>query len=173
MTFTKEQVLASCQKIAPQYGFTPSLIYAICQQEGAREGTDWDPSVARLEQGFYRRYVEQMNYATTSEVLLSASYGVMQMMGESLMELGYFEWYFDQQPQEMKGILDRPRSQFAIPSAIDYYCTHLDVMIEWGVKWFKRKFNAAGGDTTKALLAWNGGADPQYAAKVLARMTGT
>ncbi len=171
-TFTKTQVLAACQTVAPKYSLDPKLIFAICQQEGARDGVNWDPSIARLEQGFYRRYVEPMNYATTSEILLSASYGVMQMMGESLMELGYFEWYFGQLPQEMQNVLDHPRSQLAIPNAIDYYCVHLDIMVEWGTRWFKRKFDAAGGDLTKALQLWNGGSNPNYASEVITKMNG-
>ena len=38
-----------------------------------------------------------------------------------------------------------------------------------GCKVLRKKFDAARGDTTQALLAWNGGANPTYAAQVLAR----
>jgi len=164
-----DTVKTTIKAIAPKYGVPPNIILGICLQEGARVQGQWDPSIARLEQGFYRRYTEPLTYATTSEVLLSASYGIMQMMGLSLMELGYFEWYFDQLPLGMKNLLERPRSQLAIPSAIDYYCVTVDVMIEWGIKWFKKKLELACGDIPKALQLWNGGGNPNYAKEVLAK----
>jgi soluble lytic murein transglycosylase-like protein len=38
-----------------------------------------------------------------------------------------------------------------------------------GCKVLCKKFDAMGGDTTRALLAWNGGGNPAYPAQVLAR----
>jgi soluble lytic murein transglycosylase-like protein len=38
-----------------------------------------------------------------------------------------------------------------------------------GCKVLRKKFDAMAGDTTRALLAWNGGANPTYAAQVIAR----
>jgi soluble lytic murein transglycosylase-like protein len=38
-----------------------------------------------------------------------------------------------------------------------------------GCKVLRKKLDAARGDTTQALLAWNGGSNPTYAAQVLAR----
>src|SRR5271154_6339373 len=38
-----------------------------------------------------------------------------------------------------------------------------------GCKVLRRKFDAVAGDTTRALLAWNGGANPAYPVQVLAR----
>jgi hypothetical protein len=38
-----------------------------------------------------------------------------------------------------------------------------------GCKVLRKKFDAMAGDTTRALLAWNGGANPAYAAQVIAR----
>ena len=34
----------------------------------------------------------------------------------------------------------------------------------------RKKFDAMAGDTARALLAWNGGGNPSYAAQVLARL---
>jgi hypothetical protein len=170
MTFTKDEVRDSCRRIAPTYGFDPDLIFAICLQEGATTDNVFDPAIARLEQGFYRRYVEPLNYATTSEVLLSASFGVMQMMGESLLELGFFEWYYESREQGLKNVLDHARSELAIPNALDWYCVNLDAMVEWGTKWFDRKYKANKDDVKSALLAWNGGANAAYADSVMQRL---
>ena len=38
-----------------------------------------------------------------------------------------------------------------------------------GCKVLRRKFDAMAGDATRALLAWNGGANSTYAMQVLAR----
>ena len=39
-----------------------------------------------------------------------------------------------------------------------------------GCKVLRQKLEAAGGDTTRGLLAWNGGGNPDYAEEVLSRM---
>jgi len=98
MTFTKEKVADACVVIAPTQKFDPLLILAVCLQEGGRnkDGT-FAPDRARLEQGFYSRYVEGKDNATTTEVLLSASYGVMQIMGLVLERMG-FRTSFEKQP---------------------------------------------------------------------------
>lgn len=171
MIFTKEKVFNTCKIIAPKYKFDPKLIYAVCLQEGAknRKG-EFLPDVARLEQGYYRRYTNPMILATTSEVLLAASYGVMQMMGLSLKEAGYFGWYFENCSEGVKRVIKAPTSQFAIPSAIDAYCTNIKWMIEWGCKWMVTKRDKADGDTFKMLGYWNGDTSGKYAAEVLNRM---
>jgi hypothetical protein len=169
MTFTKEQVLASCNVIAPALKFDPLLVYAICLQEGARDGDEFDPSVARLEEGFYLRYVEKKNdLATTSEVLLAASYGVMQMMGLSLMELDFFEYYFNLAvvPKEYLG---SPLSQVCIVSAIDWYCENLNAQIEWGTKHLAKKRELAENQVGKMLDLWNGDRTGKYRTEVLKR----
>lgn len=38
-----------------------------------------------------------------------------------------------------------------------------------GCKVLRKKFDAASGDATRALLAWNGGGNANYAPQVLAR----
>ena len=40
-----------------------------------------------------------------------------------------------------------------------------------GCKILKKKLDAAKGDLHKALLAWNGGANPDYADEVIARVS--
>ena len=171
MEFTKEEVFEMCDKIAPQFGLDPKLVFAVCLQEGAKNRSgDFEPDIARLEQGYYRRYVEPGSLATTSEVLLAASYGIMQMMGLSLKEAGYFQWYFMKQTEEKRRRLGSALSQIAIPTAIDEYCTNLEYMIRWGCGWLEKKIAIAGGDIKRGLGFWNGDKTGKYAAEVLARM---
>ena len=158
MNFTKEQIYDQCKKTAPEFGFDPKLIYAVCLQESAKnKDGEFLPDIARLEQGFYRKYVETQNQlATTSEILLSASYGVMQVMGLSLKEAGYFNWYLNSRPEGLRNILKYPFSQYAVPSALDFYCVNIDLMIHWGCVWMDKKRKLAKGDERKMLTYWNG-----------------
>lgn len=167
MNYSKQKVFAMCKDIAPQYSFEPEFIYAVCLIEGQQQGDLFLPDVARLEQGYYRKYIEPMVYATTSEVLLSASYGIMQMMGNSLREARYFEWYFSQCDDGLKKILGSPYSQFAIPSGLDAYCVNLSWMIDYGCKWMDRKRKIAQGEIKRTLGLWNGDLSGAYAEKVL------
>ena len=169
--FAKIDVFNACKTIAPKYELDPKLIYAVCLQEGSKNKKgDFEPDVARLEQGYYRRYVEPMILATTSEVLLAASYGIMQMMGLSLKEAGFFQWYFDHCSGGTRLAIKAPMSQYAVPSALDAYCTNLNWMIEWGCKWMVTKRDKAKWDIEKMLGYWNGDTSGKYASEVLERM---
>ena len=166
MVYTKGQVRQKCKDIAPQYGFDGDLIFAVCLQESGRnEDGSFAPDVARLEQNFYRKYVEIQELATTTEVLLSASYGIMQMMGQSLVEVGYFRWFYNQYKRTYK--LTDPLSEICVPKAINRYCINLTWMIEWGCKWMVKKRDLADGDTMKMLGFWNGDTTGKYAQKII------
>lgn len=168
MTVTRKDVKDACDLIAPEFDFDPDLIFAVCLIEGGKDSAgSFDPSVARLEQGYYRRYVEHNDYATTTEILLSASYGVMQLMGLSLLEAGFFEFYFNQVSDDFKKVIKEPRSMFAMTSALNAFCVHLDWMIRFGCKWMDKKRQLADGDVTKMLSFWNGDLTGHYASKVL------
>jgi len=173
MKFFKEQIFAICEQIAPKYNFEPSLIKALVLQESGKnkDGT-FAPDKARLEQGYYIKYVEGKNeLATTSEILFAASYGITQMMGLSLKEAGFFEFYFNQLNSGIRHLFVSPLSQFNIPSALDAYCESLGWQIEWGCKWLDRKRTLAKGDIIRMLSLWNGDSSPEhkYANEVLAK----
>ena len=169
MIFTEQQIKEACERIAPKYELGSTLIRALCKQESAHDKeNNYVADIGRPETNFYYRYVEKkFNLATSSECLLSCSFGVMQLMGESLIELGFFEWYFNQLDDGMKSILNNARSEFAIPSAIDHYVENLNWMIETGCQWFKRKLRQGGGDVFKGLCDWNGDQTGKYANEVL------
>ena len=165
MLFTKEEVKKTCKALAPQYMWDWETVYAMCLVESAREQGKFDPSVARLEQGFYRRYVEDEELATTTEVLLSASYGIPQMMGQSLREAGYFIKYFSTQSDQMQSILGTPMSEIAVPKAINAFCVSLEWQIIYMCVWLNRKLQI-GGSKDKAISLYNGDTTGAYLAKV-------
>jgi hypothetical protein len=174
MTFTKKDVFNMCVVVAPQYGFEVSLIQALCLKESGRnkDGT-FEPSRARMEPGFYSRYIEKQNLETTNEILYSASYGVTQMMGQSLKEIGFFEDWFNGQTDAMKIFLGNAYSEITVPKAINWYCANLNPQIKWACKWLQRKKDLANGDTFDMLRRWNGNptnpVTANYANDVLAK----
>ena len=105
--------------------------------------SEWDRWSMRYEPAFRARYVAPMNLPPTAEVARSISWGLMQLMGETARELGY--------TGQLAQLCDPPTGLY------------------WGCRAFAAKLKAAGDDETKALELWNGGANPQYAAQVLAR----
>lgn len=169
MIYSKDEVYAMCKKVAPAVQMDAKLLYAICLQEGGKTKTgEFAPDKARLEQGYYLRYVEKDNLSTTTEVLLAASFGIMQMMALSLKEVkdhtgkNYFEWYFNQQSDNMKAFLIEPLSDIAVVKAINYYCATLEVMIVWGSRWAKKKMDMAKGSLPLFCKYWNGDSTGKY-----------
>ena len=162
---TRDDVWNLCCSIAPRHHVDPLLALALCEQESVDEH---DPKIyhsdaLRLENGFYCRYVEPLNYSTVTEGMLSASYGLTQMMGECLRELGYILWHFQTQTTENEHpFIVGEMQNLHVMLALDEYCCHADWQIEWGLKFFNEVKH-------QNLLTWNGGGDPQYPAKVLAR----
>ena len=177
MNFSKQQVFETCKIIAPTKNFSPTLIQAVCLQEGGKtKDGSFAPDRARLEPGFYSRYVEKNELATTTEVLLSASYGCMQVMGLELKRMGFFEFYFNQSSEGVKNSMKVPQSPIGIMFGVDAFCENLNWQIEWGVKLMAEKRDKANrlaafkGETDKEkimLLLWNGGSAPEYANEVL------
>jgi soluble lytic murein transglycosylase-like protein len=126
---------------ATESGLDPALVCAVCENESS-----WDPDALRLEQGFYRRYIQSMKGLSLREkVLRSVSFGLMQVMGQVARELGFS---------------DPDLSQCAEPR------TNLTL----GCRRLKRALEKHDGNTRAALLDYNGGADLGYPERVLARM---
>lgn len=170
----KLEVYELCKKIAPQYRFSPVLITALIEQEST-----YMEDAARQEPRFHSKYTKPMNYTAVVETLLATSFGLTQMMGESLRELGYFE-RADTIPQAIvQWLSNRPTLMLILKEPwmdsvnvawrLDWFLNHPNEQVEEGCKWLDRKRTIAKGDIRKALLYWNGGADPQYDDKVLTR----
>lgn len=161
---TQLEVLRTIEPVATAKGLDKHLILAICQQESS-----FKSDVSRLENGFYKRYTEPDSLATTTEVLLAVSYGLMQTMGQALRERGYFVWYLTYYNARHTMQLKDPLSEIAVPKAINEYMVRPPWQIEWGCEHFITKLKAAKGDVEKALLFWNGGGNPNYPKEVLAK----
>lgn len=143
----KQDVYSICRKIAPLHNFDPILILAICEQE-----SNYETHARRLEQGFYWKYTRNSPvFNDVDEVLLAASWGLMQMMGESLNAVNFFQDY---------------------PTVYDALFAYLDApekQIETGCRWLGKKRFAANGDIKTMLGLWNGDKTGAYAKQVLER----
>lgn len=138
-----------CLLEAPLHNVDPITAMAIVLQEsGCNE------KAVRLENGFYRRYIEKMAYSVPIKVLLSTSYGLMQTMGETLRTMGYFPPIMD----------DRN-----VCEAIERYLANPREQVAWGCSFFSNLVVRKKGDEVDALLAWNGGGNPNYPAEVEAK----
>ena len=137
------QLLTLARKAAAAQSLDPGLVCAVVEQESA-----WNPWAIRFEPAFFKKYVASLytnNKVTASEAYARGfSWGLMQVMGQVARETG-FEGAF------LSALCD-PEQGLAV-----------------GCRVLRRKLDAMDGDTMRGLLAWNGGANPLYAAQVLAR----
>ncbi len=146
------ELVALAHAAASAHSLWPELVCAVVEQESS-----WNPWALRYEDAFYTRYVERQlagnlgpqiaRGALTDATEARArafSWGLMQVMGQVARERG-----------------------FAGPSlaALCDPATGLD----FGCRVLAAKLAAAEGNVARSLLLWNGGADPNYAAAVLAR----
>jgi len=138
-------LVSLARKAAASNSLDPALVCAIIEQESA-----WNPWAVRYEPAFFAKYVAPLytnNKVSASEAYARGfSWGLMQVMGQVAREIGYAEPFL---------------------SAL---CDPADAL-EIGCRILRKKFDAAAGDTTRALLLWNGGADAAYPVQVLARRT--
>src|SRR3990167_10689217 len=141
MNIPEADLWAFCKKEGGAQDIDPFLLLGVCRQEARRtkEGLYVCDSI-RLEQGFFYRYIDKGPYDPVTKVLLSSSWGVMQMMGESLRELGLLT------AEENKSTM-----------FINQYCLNPGHQVESGAKWLKKKIAIAQGNIEKGLLYWNGG----------------
>ena len=137
------QFIALARTAAAAQSLDPALVCAVVEQESA-----WNPWAMRYEPLFFAKYVAAQytnNKISASEAYARGfSWGLMQVMGQVARETG-FDGLF------LSALCD-PEQGLAV-----------------GCKVLRKKFDAMAGDTTRTLLAWNGGANPAYAAQVLAR----
>ena len=137
------QLLALARYAAEARALDPGLVCAVIEQESA-----WNPWAMRYEPAFFTKYVAPLytnnKIAATEAYARGISWGLMQVMGQVARESGF-------DAQFLSALCD-PEQALAV-----------------GCKILRRKLDSASGDTTRALLAWNGGANALYPAQVLAR----
>jgi soluble lytic murein transglycosylase-like protein len=132
--------LALATKYAPKYGLDPCVVAAVCEQESA-----WNPFAVRWEPSFFQRYIVPQGLQDATEAYTRAmSFGLMQIMGETAREFG-FEGKF------LTALCDP------------------DVGVEFGCRKLQKEFEIHR-DTETALLAYNGGDNPEYGLQVIARV---
>jgi soluble lytic murein transglycosylase-like protein len=135
-----ESLVQLAKQAAQKYGLDPALVCAVCEQESS-----WNPWAVRYEPRFEARYIIPLSLKDPTEAQLRAfSFGLMQLMGEVARELGFHG----------------PILQLTEP----------EVSVVLGCQHLANKLKEAGGDVTKALLLWNGGADANYPVEVQARV---
>lgn len=156
-------LVSLARKTALAHGLDAALVCAICEQESS-----WNPWAMRYEPLFFAKYVAPLytnnKVSATEAYARGFSWGLMQVMGQVAREAGYSEPF------------------------LSSLCDPTDAL-EIGCRVLRKKFDSAQAlvtrvaqtilsapeaqsqtDTpTRALLLWNGGANPAYAAQVLAR----
>ena len=139
---TNDARLGLVRKWATKYGLDPYLVCAVCEQESG-----WDPYASRFEPGFLSRYVKPKNPSapTTHEINQATSFGLCQVMGGVALELGW-------QSGSLLRLVDP------------------DIGVDFGCRKLQECFKRYPGDDEKALLAYNGGGNPDYGKQVLGRM---
>ena len=126
---------------ATRHSLDPALVCAVIEQESA-----WDTHAMRYEPGFRLRYVAPLRLPPSEEIARSISWGLMQVMGQVARE------------HEFSG---------KFLSALCDPATGIEI----GCRVLAAKLAGAAGDISRGLQLWNGGANPDYAAQVLARVS--
>ena len=137
------QLLTLARKAATAQSLDPALVCAVIEQESI-----WNPWAIRYEPAFFSKYVAGLytnnKISATEAYGRGFSWGLMQVMGQVARETGFDAPF-------LSALCD-PEQGLAV-----------------GCKVLRKKFDAMANDTTRVLLAWNGGGNPSYVAQVLAR----
>jgi len=126
--------------IAQQHSLEPALVCAVVEQESS-----WETHALRYEPAFRTRYVAPLGLSPTEEIARSISWGLMQVMGQVAREHGFSETFLS--------ALCEPANGLTIGCLV-----------------LASKLSTAKGDISRALALWNGGANPNYADAVIARV---
>jgi soluble lytic murein transglycosylase-like protein len=129
-------------KWATVHGLDPALVAAVATHESS-----WNVWAVRYEPGFFSRYIQPLlNNGTvktlTDATMRSTSFGLMQIMGQTAREKGFTGSFL---------------TQLCDP----------DVGMDYGCRKLAKCTTDHPNDVRGALLAYNGGSDPQYPDLVL------
>src|SRR5271166_3320386 len=138
------KLLQLAQRAAEAEGLDTALVCAVVEQESG-----WNPWAMRYEPHFFAKYVAPLytnnKVGATEAYARGFSWGLMQVMGQTAREMGLNSLHL---------------SMLCDPA----------VGLSTGCKILRKKLETAGGNLHKALLAWNGGGNPDYADEVVARV---
>jgi soluble lytic murein transglycosylase-like protein len=135
------ELIALAREVAARHALDPALVCAVIEQESA-----WDSLAIRYEPGFRITYVTPLRLPPSEEIARSISWGLMQVMGQVARE------------HEFTG---------KFLSALCDPATGIEI----GCRVLSAKLAGASNDISRGLQRWNGGANAEYAAQVLARMS--
>jgi soluble lytic murein transglycosylase-like protein len=135
-----------------------ALVCAVVEQESG-----WDRHAIRYEPAFRTRYVAPLGLPPTEEIARSISWGLMQVMGQVAREHGFQGKFL---------------SALCEPAAgLDVGCAVLAAKLTIRPGSSSRGSSATDGSllpdsdgVVRALQLWNGGANPDYASQVFARL---
>jgi hypothetical protein len=156
---TSPDLIALARAAASRHALDARLVCAVVEQEST-----WDAHAIRYEPGFRTRYVAPLGLPPTEEIARSISWGLMQVMGQVAREHGFSGKFL---------------SALCDPAAgLDVGCAVLAAKLTIRPGSSSRGSNAtersplpaAEVDVARGLQLWNGGANPDYAAQVLARV---
>lgn len=137
-------IIELARHIAVAHDLEPALVCAVIEQESG-----WNPWAVRYEPAFLSRYVAPLYTAgklsATEAYTRAMSWGLMQVMGQVAREFGF--------------------AADSLPELCDPATA-----VELGCRILAKRMARTRGDLPAALLAWNGGANPNYPVEVLARM---
>lgn len=140
MDKTQSDLIALAREGALRYALNTALVCAVIEQESA-----WDRHAIRYEPGFRSRYVAPLHLPPSEEIARSISWGLMQVMGQVAREHGFAGKFLSALCEPENGI-------------------------ESGCRVLAAKLAGAEGDVPRGLELWNGGANHEYSAQVLARL---
>jgi soluble lytic murein transglycosylase-like protein len=148
---TREEMISLAKQTAARHGLAPEIVCAVCEQESS-----WIPWAIRYEPAFRQRYVAPLGLPPTEEIARSTSWGLMQVMGETAREAGFSEKFL---------------SALADPATgLEFGC----IVLAGKFRHAAQQQGSAPPDqdalAQAALQLWNGGANPDYASQVLARI---
>ena len=175
MQLHRDEVWAVTKQVCAERHIDPFLQMAFNEQEADKVPGNallYDAAIPRMENGFRERYIDhKKNYPTTTAIILASSFGFRQMLGQSLLELGWFAADFARQNDAYRTTYNNdPMHYLGIIDAINRYCVDPYQQIAAGVDWYLKKLKIAGGDQGKAILFYNGGGRPEYRDELLTRV---
>jgi soluble lytic murein transglycosylase-like protein len=139
------KLIALARRAAGAEGLDEAVVCAVVEQESS-----WNPWAIRYEPLFFAKYVAPLytnnKVGATEAYARGFSWGLMQVMGQTAREMGA-------NSPNLSALCD-PAVGLAV-----------------GCKVLRKKLEGAGGDLRKGLQAWNGGANPDYADEVIARVS--
>jgi len=138
------KLVAMARRAAETEGLDGAVVCAVVEQESG-----WNPWAMRYEPLFFAKYVAPLytnnKVGATEAYARGFSWGLMQVMGQTARETGVNSLHLSTLCDPALGLAA-------------------------GCKILRKKLDAAAGDMHRALMAWNGGGNPDYADEVVARM---